>query len=132
MTMDGPDEITREQQWRRLALRADSILSLLRHRGGITWGGPLPESSEVDAVIGALRTAHNRGDLPDANNQPVNILGGAFQFVAVAHAILWDGKGRLHTDPFLVPFRGQQMIAAWRALEGQRVRITIERLDPPT
>ena len=53
----------REQRWRRLALKADSMLSLLRHRGAIQFGGPLPESYEVDRIIGALRRASEHGDL---------------------------------------------------------------------
>jgi hypothetical protein len=49
-------ELRAEVERLRTALvRADSMLSLLRHRGGIRWGGPLPESWEVDQVIGELR-----------------------------------------------------------------------------
>lgn len=60
----------REKQWRRLALRADSMLSLLRHRGGIRFGNPaLPAEFEVDRVIGALRLASESGIL-DADDTP--------------------------------------------------------------
>lgn len=47
---------------RALCLKADSTLSLLRHRGGIRWGSPtLPTESEVDQVIGGLRRAYESG-----------------------------------------------------------------------
>lgn len=46
-------------QWRKLAVRADSMLSLLRYRGGIQWTETLPSQSEVDQVIGALRNVYD-------------------------------------------------------------------------
>jgi hypothetical protein len=47
---------------RTLCLKADSTLSLLRHRGGVRWGNPaLPTESEVDQVIGSLRRAYESG-----------------------------------------------------------------------
>jgi hypothetical protein len=50
-----------DQEWRALALRADSMLSLLRHRGGIKFGTPgLPTEYEVDQVIGQLRRAYEQ------------------------------------------------------------------------
>jgi hypothetical protein len=58
MTDQEPD---REAQWRKLVLDADSMLSLIRHRGNIRWGGPLPDSYEVDSVIGRLRRAYEKG-----------------------------------------------------------------------
>ena len=37
-------------------VKADSMLSILRHRGGIAWGTTgLPEERDVDAVIGEIR-----------------------------------------------------------------------------
>lgn len=46
---------------REALLRADSMLSLLRHRGGIqAWGSPgFPREYEADAVIGETRRAWN-------------------------------------------------------------------------
>lgn len=52
--VEQEDEIRR---LKALAMKADSMLSLLRFRGGIKFGGPLPESYEVDKVIGELRAA---------------------------------------------------------------------------
>jgi hypothetical protein len=44
---------------RALCLKADSTLSLLRHRDSVRWGNPaLPTESEVDQVIGSLRRAY--------------------------------------------------------------------------
>jgi len=67
MSSIDPDD--RERRWRRLALEADSILSLIRHRGGVRFGGPLPESYEVDAMIGALRQA-SKGILAEPDGHP--------------------------------------------------------------
>jgi hypothetical protein len=46
-----------------LLLRADSMLSLLRHRGGIQWGSVgLPDSPhDIDQLLGEMRTAYEKG-----------------------------------------------------------------------
>lgn len=51
---DAPDLLA-------LVLRADSMLSLLRHRASIRWGAPtLPSVGEADVLIGELRRAYER------------------------------------------------------------------------
>jgi hypothetical protein len=53
-----------EREWQQLVMRADSMLSLLRHRGGIHFGTTgLPQEWEVDRVIGALRRASETEEL---------------------------------------------------------------------
>lgn len=50
-------ELVAEVRRLRVALRrTESRLSLLRHRGGIRWGGPgIGDASEYDEVIGEAR-----------------------------------------------------------------------------
>lgn len=59
-----PEPTDRDARWRELVLQADSMLSLLRHRGDIrNWGGTgFVEQYEVDYLIGQLRRAYERNE----------------------------------------------------------------------
>lgn len=52
----------RDEAWRQLVLRADSMLSLIAHRGNVQWGGPCVEMEEAMQRIGMLRRAYEKND----------------------------------------------------------------------
>ena len=56
----------KDAAWKQLALRVDSMFSLIFHRAGIRWGGTgMVNEYEASRMVAALRAASERGD-PEA------------------------------------------------------------------